>query len=84
MHIFIASQSQCTTRTLLTATSSHTGAVGFVDNDTVGCSSRYEGGAVGEYGCLRVGVEGYVGDSVAESADEEGYVADEPSELDLM
>ena len=78
LNIFISSQSQ--RPTLLTTCTPLAGAEGFVDDYTVGCCCGHEGGAIRETGPARVEIECDVGETVAERAEEERHVADEPAE----
>ena len=78
LNIFISGQSQ--RPTLLATCTPLAGAECFVDDYTVGCSCCHEGGAIREAGPARVEVESDVGEAVAERAEEEHDVADEPAE----
>ncbi len=77
LNIFISSQSQRST--LLTTCTSLASAECFVDDNTVGSCCCHEGGAIREAGPARVEVESDVGEAIAERAEEERDVADEPA-----
>ena len=78
LNIFISSQSQWST--LLATCTPLASAECFVDDNTVGCCCCHEGGAIREAGPARVEVESDVGEAIAERAEEERDVADEPAE----
>ena len=82
LHILITSQRQRTT--LLRPSRASAGTIGLVDHDTISCSCGDEGGAIGEASEAGVEIEGYVRQTIAQSAEEEGEVADEPAESGLV
>ena len=77
LNIFISSQSQ--RPTLLTTCTPLTSAECFVDDDTVGSCCCHEGGAIREAGPARVKVESDVGEAIAEGAEKERDVSNEPA-----
>ena len=78
LNIFISSQSQRST--LLATCTPLASAECFVDDNTVGCCCCHEGGAIRETGPARVEVESDVGEAIAERAEEERDVSNEPAE----
>lgn len=77
LNILISSQSQGTT--LLATCTALASAESFVDDNAVGCSCCHEGCAIREAGPARVEVESDVGEAIAEGAEEERDVSDEPA-----
>ena len=78
LNILISSQSQWST--LLATCTPLASAECFVDDNTVGCCCCHEGCAIRETGPARVEVESDVGETIAEGAEEERDVSDEPAE----